>query len=215
MYEINNLTFRYMLSDRNSLEQVSLKIKKGKITLIAGPSGSGKTTLIKLLLKYYDNYTGEIYFGNQDIKNATESEILAQISVVNQSAFLFNASLYENITMFGQTSAQDSAAYQALLEELNLTDLAKRVGEKPLGDFGDHISGGERQRICIARAMQKHASVMVFDEPTTGLDPENVKLIQEFIFRQKHITRIVITHDWSKEYLDRFDEVIRVPGAAD
>lgn len=63
--------------------------------------------------------------------------------------------------------------------------------------------------------MQKHASVMVFDEPTTGLDPENVKLIQEFIFRQKHITRIVITHDWSKEYLDRFDEVIRVPGAAD
>ena len=215
MYEINNLTFRYMLSDRNSLEQVSLKIKKGKITLIAGPSGSGKTTLIKLLLKYYDNYTGEIYFGDQDIKNATEREILAQISVVNQSAFLFNASLYENITMFGQTPAQDSDAYQALLEELNLTDLAKRVGEKPLGDFGDHISGGERQRICIARAMQKHASVMVFDEPTTGLDPENVKLIQEFIFRQKHITRIVITHDWSKEYLDRFDEVIRVPGAAD
>ena len=67
----------------------------------------------------------------------------------------------------------------------------------------------------MARARQKHASVMVFDEPTTGLDPENVKLIQEFIFRQKHITRIVITHDWSKEYLDRFDEVIRVPGAAD
>ena len=104
---------------------------------------------------------------------------------------------------------------QALLEELNLTDLAKRVGEKPLGDFGDNISGGERQRICIARAMQKHASVMVFDEPTTGLDPENVKLIQEFIFRQKHITRIVITHDWSEDYLDRFDEVIRIPGAAD
>jgi ABC transporter related protein len=189
--------------------------RPGGCYAIVGESGSGKTTLIKLLLKYYDNYTGEIYFGNQDIKNATESEILAQISVVNQSAFLFNASLYENITMFGQTSAQDSAAYQALLEELNLTDLAKRVGEKPLGDFGDHISGGERQRICIARAMQKHASVMVFDEPTTGLDPENVKLIQEFIFRQKHITRIVITHDWSKEYLDRFDEVIRVPGAAD
>ena len=189
--------------------------RDGSFVVIYGRRRIGKTTLIKLLLKYYDNYTGEIYFGNQDIKNATEREILAQISVVNQSAFLFNASLYENITMFGQTPAQDSAAYQALLEELNLTDLAKRVGEKPLGDFGDHISGGERQRICIARAMQKHASVMVFDEPTTGLDPENVKLIQEFIFRQKHITRIVITHDWSKEYLDRFDEVIRVPGAAD
>lgn len=144
-----------------------------------------------------------------------ESEILAQVSVVNQSAFLFNASLYENITMFGHTPAPDSDAYQALLEELNLTDLAKRVGEKPLGDFGDHISGGERQRICIARAMQKRAGVMIFDEPTTGLDPENVRLIQEFIFRQKHITRIVITHDWSKEYLDRFDEVIQVPGGTD
>ena len=140
---------------------------------------------------------------------------MGQISVVNQSTVLFNASLYENITMFGQEPAPDSDAYQALLEELNLTDLAKRGGEKPLGDFGDNISGGERQRICIARAMQKHASVMVFDEPTTGLDPENVKLIQEFIFRQKHITRIVITHDWSEDYLDRFDEVIRIPGAAD
>lgn len=189
--------------------------RPGGCYAVVGESGSGKTTLIKLLLKYYDHYTGEIYFGNQDIRNATEAEILGQISVVNQSAFLFNASLYENITMFGQEPAPDSDAYQALLEELNLTDLAKRVGEKPLGDFGDNISGGERQRICIARAMQKHASVMVFDEPTTGLDPENVKLIQEFIFCQKHITRIVITHDWSEDYLDRFDEVIRIPGAAD
>ena len=69
--------------------------RPGGCYAIVGESGSGKTTLIKLLLKYYDNYTGEIYFGDQDIKNATEREILAQISVVNQSAFLFNASLYE------------------------------------------------------------------------------------------------------------------------
>ena len=189
--------------------------RPGGCYAIVGESGSGKTTLVKLLLKYYDHYTGKICFGSQDIQDMAESEILAQVSVVNQSAFLFNASLYENITMFGHTPAPDSDAYQALLEELNLTDLAKRVGEKPLGDFGDRISGGERQRICIARAMQKRAGVIIFDEPTTGLNPENVRLIQEFIFRQKHITRIVITHDWSKEYLDRFDEVIQVPGGTD
>ena len=97
-----------------------------------------------------------------------------------------------------------------MLRDVNLTALAARVGSAPLGDFGDNISGGERQRICIARAMRRKPRVMIFDEPTTGLDPENVAIINEFIFRHKDITRIVISHDWSREYLDRFDGVIRL-----
>lgn len=72
------------------------------------------------------------------------------------------------------------------------------------------FSFGERQRISIARAMRVHPSIMVFDEPTTGLDPENVELIENFIFRQGDMTRIVITHNWSEAYLRRFDDVIRI-----
>ncbi len=91
-----------------------------------------------------------------------------------------------------------------------LTALAQRVGNTPLGDFGDNISGGERQRINIARAMRRHPRIMVFDEPTTGLDPENVNLINEFIFDHTDMLRIVIGHNRDSEYLKRFDDVIHI-----
>ena len=112
--------------------------------------------------------------------------------------------------MFGWFPNENSPEYNSLLEDLNLSTLAKQVAERPLGDFGDSISGGERQRICIARAFRSNKSVMIFDEPTTGLDPENAALISNFIFNRKEISRIVITHDWSTEYLSKFDGVIFV-----
>ena len=79
-----------------------------------------------------------------------------------------------------------------------------------MGDFGDNISGGERQRINIARASRSHPAILSFDEPTTGLDPENVALIDQFIFDRKDITRIVITHNWAESYLSRFDQVVKI-----
>ena len=105
---------------------------------------------------------------------------------------------------------EDTKEYQQLLEALNLTELSKRVGDKPLGDFGDHISGGERQRINLARALKNQVKLMIFDEPTTGLDPENVRIVNDFIFSQKDVTRIVISHDWSEEYWKKFDGVIKI-----
>lgn len=208
LIEYEHVSFGF--GERELYHDFSHAFLPGGCYAVTGESGGGKSTLIKLLLKYYDDYTGEIRLAGQNIRGLCEEEIYGLVSVVSQTAFLFNASLYENITLYSGEPKEDSEEYRALLRDVNLTALAARVGSAPLGDFGDNISGGERQRICIARAMRRKPRVMIFDEPTTGLDPENVAIINEFIFRHKDITRIVISHDWSREYLDRFDGVIRL-----
>lgn len=184
--------------------------RPGECYAIVGESGSGKSTLVKLLLKYYEDYTGTIRLDGMDIRQLSEREIFSRVTMVSQTPFLFNASLYDNITMFSGQPERHSEAYQSLLRALNLVELAEQVGDRPLGDFGDTISGGERQRICMARALRNHAEIMIFDEPTTGLDPENVRLIQEFIFNLRDVTRIVITHDRTDAFLNRFDQVIHI-----
>ena len=196
--------------DRKLYEDLSCSFAPGGCYAILGESGSGKSTLTKLLLKYYDDYEGTITLAGQDIRTLSEDEIYRVVGLVNQSPFLFNASLYDNITMFTNDPPKESDEYQKLLADLNLTALAQRVGDTPLGDFGDNISGGERQRINIARTLRSHPSILIFDEPTTGLDPENVALIDQFIFNRTDTTRIVITHNWKDDYLSRFDSVLRI-----
>lgn len=200
----------FSFGDHRLYDNLSCSFAPGGCYAILGESGSGKSTLTKLLLKYYDDYQGTITLAGQDIRELSEDEIYRVVGLVSQSPFLFNASLYENITMFTNDPPRDSAEYEKLLADLNLTSLAQRVGDTPLGDFGDNISGGERQRINIARALRSHPAILIFDEPTTGLDPENVALIDQFIFDRKDVTRIVITHNWSEAYLARFDSVLRI-----
>lgn len=200
----------FSFGERKLYDHFSYRFKGNGCYAIIGESGSGKSTLIKLLLKYYDDYGGTIKLSDHDIKSLSEDEIFEAVGVVEQSPFLFNASLYENIMLFRRDIAEDSEEYRKLLQDVNLTALAQRVGTHPLGDFGDNISGGERQRIGIARTMQRHPRIVLFDEPTTGLDPENVNLINDFIFSHRDILRIVISHNWDGDYLDRFDGVIRV-----
>lgn len=207
--EYENVDFSF--GDRKILEKFNETFAPGKAYAIIGESGCGKSTLFKLLLRYYDSYTGTIKLGGRDIRQIPEQELYSMIGYVDQSAFLFNASLYENITMFSGAPAQDSPEYQSLLNELQLQELAKQVGAQPLGDFGEKISGGERQRINIARALRSRKPIMVFDEPTTGLDPENANIINTFILHHVDATRIVITHDRREEYLQNFDHVIQFP----
>lgn len=196
--------------ERQLYSGLSCSFAPGGCYAILGESGSGKSTLTRLLLKYYDNYEGNILLANRDIRELSEDEIYRIVGLVSQSPFLFNASLYDNITMFTNEPPRDSAEYEKLLADLNLTALAGRVGDAPLGDFGDNISGGERQRINIARTLRSRPSILIFDEPTTGLDPENVALIDQFIFDRTDVTRIVITHNWTEDYLARFDSVLRI-----
>jgi ATP-binding cassette subfamily C protein len=203
---------RFAFGDRVLFQNFNCTFQPQKTYAITGESGSGKSTLMKLLLKYYDDYSGTISLGGQDIRQLSENNLFDDISVVDQSAYLFNASLYENITMFSGYPAKDSAAYRKLLEDVKLTALAEQVGDQPLGDFGEKISGGERQRINIARSLRLQKPILILDEPTTGLDPDNTDSINDIIFHYTSATRIVITHDRRTEYLARFDQVIQVDG---
>lgn len=200
----------FAFGDRQLYSGLTQYFTPGGCYAVVGESGSGKSTLLKLLLKYYDDYQGTISLAGQDIRKLSEKEVYELVGVVDQNPYLFNVSLYENITLFGNQPSQDSKEYQAILQKLNLTALAQRVGDLPLGDFGDNISGGERQRINIARALLRNPKILIFDEPTTGLDPENIAIINEFIFGLQGVTRIVISHDWTEDYLGRFDNVIKI-----
>ena len=200
----------FAFDERQLYKGFSYHFQENGCYAVIGESGSGKSTLLKLLLKYYDDYAGSIQMAGHDIKTLSEDNIFEVIGVVDQAPFLFNASLYENIMLFRHDINENSDEYRKLLKDVNLTELAQRVGDKPLGDFGDNISGGERQRISLARTMRRHPRIVVFDEPTTGLDPENASLINQYIFNHKNMLRIVIGHNWENDYLKQFDGVIRV-----
>ena len=206
--EFKSINFSF--GDKKLYENFDHTFSKGSLTAIIGESGSGKSTLTKLLRKYFTDYEGEITLSGANIKSLSEREIYRHIGVVEQSTYLFNASLYDNITMFSGVPAKNSEEYKNLLKRVNLDLLAQQVGDKPLGDFGGKISGGERQRIALARVLRTSPEIIIFDEPTTGLDPENARLINEEIFALDGVTRIVISHDRKEEYLARFDEVITV-----
>lgn len=198
----------FAFGERQLYQDFSYDFKAGGCYAIVGESGRGKSTLVKLLLKYYDDYSGNIMLSGQDIRRLSEKEIYTKTGVVDQASYLFNASLYENITLFRGTPTADSQEYKKLLENLNLTALAKRAGNAPLGDFGDHISGGERQRIAVARALAGHPELLIFDEPAASLDPVTRDLLNEMIFSLKGYTRIVITHDRREDYIARFDGAV-------
>lgn len=203
-----NVGFAY--GDHVILKDMSVRFKKGGRYGIVGESGIGKSTLIKLFLKYYEEYEGKIQLGNEDIRNLSEQQLYQEVGFVQQSPYLFNASLRENITMFSDEADVDMVRYASILEEVNLTKLAERVKEQPLGDFGDNISGGERQRIQIARVLYRNPSIVFFDEPTTGLDPENVKLIWDIILKPSETIHIVVTHDWSPHLHSRFTAIYKL-----
>lgn len=198
----------FSFGERKLYENFSREFVPGSCYALIGPSGSGKSTLMKLLLKLHDGYEGQILLGGEDIRTIPDDAVYDRVGLLPQSPYLFNASLYENITMFSDTPPRDSHQYRALLEQLNLASLAHQVGDRPLGDFGDSISGGERQRICLARCLRTRKPIYIFDEPTTGLDPENAAIIRQAIFDCGFATRIVISHDQRPEHLVQFSGVV-------
>lgn len=209
--EYKHVYFGFDESEKKIVEDVSLRFEAGKCYAIVGESGIGKTTLVKLLLKYYPNYQGEIVLFGHNIRDISEKQLYEVVGVLNQNEYILNASLFDNITLYSEQFSEDSPEYAELLEKLKLTDLAERVGDKALGDVGDSISGGERQRIALARVLLRNPKVLILDEPTVGLDPENKEMINQLIFGLKNVIRIVITHDRDTSYLSLFNQVIELP----
>lgn len=178
------------------LHDVNFAIHPGTMTALVGPSGSGKSTVAKLIAGYWDVTSGSITLGGHELKEIPLSEIADQISYVSQDNYLFNRSIRENIRM-GKPGATDAEVEQAARQS-GCDAFIRRLDngyDTIVGSIGSHLSGGERQRIAIARAMLKNAPVVILDEATAYIDPENEALVQKAISALTvRKTLIVIAH---------------------
>ncbi|MDI0258030.1 ABC transporter ATP-binding protein [Staphylococcus aureus] len=222
-----NVNFSY--DDKQVIKNVSFDIAANTSTAIVGPSGSGKSTLCHLLLRFYDVNDGFIRIGGIDIKDLKLSSLMSQISAVFQKVYLFNDTIENNI-LFGNPDATEEevirAAKQACCHDfiMKLPDGYKTV----LHEKGNNLSGGERQRISIARAILKDAPIIILDEATASIDPENEQLIQTAINELskgktvitiahkletiKNADQIIVLNEGEIIQKDSHDELIRKPG---
>jgi ATP-binding cassette subfamily B protein len=192
--ELKNITFAY--GERDVIKNVSLKIPQCGVTALVGPSGSGKTTLSRLIARFWDVREGEILIGSTNIREIDPERLMSYMSFVFQDVVLFNDTVMNNIRI-GKQGASDEEIYAAA----KMARCDEFIHELPdgyetvIGENGSTLSGGERQRISIARALLKGAPIVLLDEATASLDPENETLIQEAISELvKGRTVIVIAH---------------------
>ncbi len=194
--EVNHLTFSYTGNiGKAALDDVSFTIPAGKMTAIVGESGSGKTTLMKLLLKFYTPTKGEIKFGNKDLESYKAQSVRQNTGIVMQENFIFSDTIKQNIILGenSDTKKLDNAIEMACLKEY--VDALPLGVNTRIGTEGNGVSGGEKQRIMIARAIYKDPLYIMLDEATSSLDAENESKITDNIskaFRNK--TLLVIAH---------------------
>lgn len=192
--EFDHVDFSF--SNKKVINDVTLEVQPGTSLAIIGPSGSGKTTLCNLLMRFYDIDKGNIKVGGIDIREMTLPSLMSQISTVFQKVYLFNDTIYNNI-LFGKPDATKSdiieAAKQAQCHDFIMS--LPQGYQTVINEKGNNLSGGEKQRISIARAILKDAPIIIFDEATASIDPENEHLIQSAIDHlSEGKTMITIAH---------------------
>ena len=192
--EFNNINFSF--EEKNILESINLTIESGKKTAFVGLSGSGKSTLINLLLRFYDDYSGDIKIDNHNIKSLSLFDLRENISLITQETLLFNESILDNIR-YGNMSSDDKKI-QEIAKLSGVSKFADQLPEKlhtVVGESGIKLSGGQRQRIAIARALIKNAPILVMDEATSSLDNLTEREIQKALDGlMKDKTTIIIAH---------------------
>lgn len=178
--EFKNVNFGY--DSRKVLKDISFKIPEKTSTAIVGPSGSGKTTICSLLARFYDPQSGSITVGGHDLKEFTCDSLLSNISMVFQNVYLFNDTIRANIC-FGKPDATEEEMIEAA-QKARCHDFIMALPngyDTIVGEGGGTLSGGEKQRVSIARAILKNAPIIILDEATASIDPENEHLIQQAI----------------------------------
>ena len=194
--QLNDVSFSYNDDGDNAIQHINLAIKPGTVTALVGPSGSGKSTITKLIAGFWDVGSGSITLGGKDLRTIPQKQLADQIAYVSQDNYLFDDTIRENIRM-GRLSASDTEVEEA----------AKAAGcdafirslengyDTNVGGAGGDLSGGERQRIAIARAMLKNAPIVILDEATAYIDPENEAVVQEAVSKLvAGKTLIIIAH---------------------
>ena len=207
--EYKNVSFAYFKGGQGwALNDVNLKIEKGKTIALVGQSGSGKTTLADLLPRFYDTDKGEILIDGKNIRDYKINNLRGLMGIVNQESILFNDTIFNNIA-FGITDAKEVDVINAA-KIANAHDFIMQMAEgyqTNTGDRGSKMSGGQRQRISIARAILKNPPILILDEATSALDTESERLVQDAIIQlMKNRTTLVIAHRLST--IQHADEII-------
>ncbi len=193
----DNVSFKYNDNDNDSvLNQVSFKIQKNKKTAIVGLSGGGKSTIFNLLLKYYEPNSGRILIDNIDIRDFDEQSLRKAVSVVRQDIFLFNLSIKENFLLANLEASDDEI--EKACKSANIHDFITKLPNgynSKIGENSVNLSGGQAQRIAIARAILKNSPIILFDEATSSLDNESQYFVKSSIDElSKGHTLIIIAH---------------------
>ena len=194
--KFKEVDFKYAGNENMILEKINLEIKKGQTIAIVGKSGAGKTTLSDLIPRFYDPYNGSIFIDNYDLKDYSLKSLRSLIGIVTQNIILFNDSIKNNIA-YGSKNANDKELLNAL-KSANLYNLVSKLDDGVdtiIGENGIKLSGGEKQRLSIARALVKNPQILILDEATASLDSESEKKVHQAIDNViKDRTVLVIAH---------------------
>ena len=194
--EFKNVNFSYEIDEVKTLSSINVKFEGGKMTSLVGHSGSGKSTILNLIPRFYDIQTGDITIDKQSIYKSTIKSIREQVSMVSQETTLFDDSIKNNIKYANENATDEDIFKVAKLSfcEEFINNLPNKF-ETLIGENGVRLSGGEKQRLSIARAMLKKSSIILLDEATSSLDTETESKIQEALkILTKNKTTIVIAH---------------------
>lgn len=204
--QIDDVSFSYD-DKKQILQGVQLRIQKNKKYAIMGASGCGKSTLVKLLLGYYKTYTGNIFYDQHELKSLSCIELHKIVSMIQQSVYLFDDTLKENICLHEQFSddlyaqaIHKSGCDQILLDALQ--------GDYVIGENGSTLSGGQKQRIALARALIRDTSLLILDEGTSAVDMQNAHDIEHRLLQNEDLTLLSILHRTSEDLLCQYDEII-------
>ena len=204
----SNIDFSYPNAEEKIFNNLSLDIQKGEKIAIVGMSGSGKSTLLNLLLRFYDVTSGNISIDNQDLQDISSESLYNLITVVQQDVYIFDDTLSANITL-NQPFAEDDIKQAVRQSGLENYLLENELGLQTLcGENGANLSGGEKQRLSIARALIRKTPILLLDEATSSLDNQVTTEIENSILKIQDLTALVVTHKLNKTILKKYDRII-------
>lgn len=204
---LENLTFTYPDSTIPALNHITYSIKEGGKIALVGPSGCGKSTMLKLLFNYFDNYTGSVVINSDELREITRSSYYQRVTMIPQKPYVFTDTIYNNICLYQQYSKEE---INDAIERAGLNEFISNCPEglqTMLTEGGENLSGGQIQRIALARALLQHSELILVDEATSSLDVKITGAIMNRIL-DLDCTVVVVTHDVFGDYMDRFDEII-------
>lgn len=203
--ELEGLSYSYD-GQKQALRNLNYRFEAGKCYAIVGGSGCGKSTLLNLLMASDHRYQGSIRFDDTELRELSTASVYEMASMIHQNVFIFNATIRENITMFASFPEEE---IRRAIRLSGLAELIEQRGEDYLcGENGNGLSGGEKQRISIARSLLKKSDLLLADEATAALDAQTAHRISNAILGLDGLTRIVVTHSLDGSLLNRYDGIL-------